>query len=195
MTAFYFDVSGVIIPDNFAAGAQDVFRDLGQRHGFDADLAHARYLELQHSLDLGATSLTDFCAAIGMDQRVFERDWLAMHPVDNEVLSTIQHLLSQGRSVGLATNFCRRLLDVLIESAPELSALSVCCSSEIGVAKPCAEFFRRASDIIGSQNVVFVDDRVVNVEAAGRFGWTAIHAAGEWHARFRDMYLAGRVGI
>ncbi|HEY2548297.1 MAG TPA: HAD-IA family hydrolase [Candidatus Acidoferrum sp.] len=195
MTAFYFDVSGVIIPDKFTASAQAVFRDLGQRHAFDADIAHARYTELQHSLDLGSTSLTDFCAAIGMDQHSFERDWLAMHPVDGEVISTIHHLLSQGRSVGLATNFCRRLLDLVIESAPGLSTVSVCCSSDIGVAKPSAEFFRRASAIIGSRDVVFVDDRMVNVEAARRFGWTAVHAANGWHARFRHKYLADSVGI
>jgi HAD superfamily hydrolase (TIGR01509 family) len=191
MTAFYFDVGGVLIPDKLAPeNALNVFRDLGQRYNIDPDVAYAKYTELQPSLDLGATSLTELCAALGIERESFERDWLALHPVNGEAVLTIQRLRAQGHSLGLATNFCRSLLDLLIQNARGLSPLSICCSSDIGVAKPSREFFLRASDIIGSRDIVFVDDRSVNVDAARRFGWTAIQAADGWLVRFTETYLA-----
>ncbi len=190
MTAFYFDVGGVLIPDQLAPdNALNVFRKLGRRYGFSPEAAHLTYTKLQPSLDLGATSLNDLCAALGVEQRSFERDWLAMHPVDSEVVSVIERLLQRGHSVGLATNFCRRLLDLLIASASGLSRLAVCCSSDIGLAKPSPEFFSCASRIMGPTEIVFVDDRSVNVDAARHFGWTAIHAADGWLVRFKDAYL------
>jgi FMN phosphatase YigB (HAD superfamily) len=190
MTAFYFDVGGVLIPDQLApANALNVFRELGERYGFSPEVAHLTYTKLQPSLDLGTTSLTDLCVALGVEQISFERDWLAMHPVDGEVVCVIERLLQRGHSVGLATNFCRRLLDLLIASTTGLSRLVVCCSSDVGLAKPSTEFFCRASKIMGPTEIVFVDDRSVNVDAARRFGWTAIHAADRWLARFKDAYL------
>jgi len=190
MASFYFDVGGVLIPDNFAPdNSLNVFRQLAQRHGIDPDDAHARYTELQPSLDLGATSLRELCAAIGIEQKAFELEWHAMHPVDGEVLRTVETLLANGHSVGLATNFCRRLLNLLMENSPVLSQLLVCCSSDIGLTKPSAEFFRRATEIMGSREIVFIDDRSLNVEAARWFGWTAIHASDGWLARFRKTYV------
>lgn len=117
-----------------------------------------------------------------------------MHPVHAEVIPTIERLLEQGHSVGLATNFCRRLLDLLIANTRALSGLVVCCSSDIGLTKPSMEFFWRASKIIGSSEVVFVDDRSVNVDAARRFGWTAIHATDGWLAQFKDTYFGNADG-
>lgn len=192
MAAFYFDVGGVLIPDKFAPhNALNVFRHLAKRYSFNPDDAHATYAKLQPSLDLGASSLTDLCTALGIEQKAFERDWLAMHPVDGEVIRIIERLLANGHPVGLATNFCRRLLDLLIENTPALSRLSVCCSSDVGMVKPSTEFFSRAAEIIRSQEIVFIDDRRVNVEAARCFGWTALQTSEGWLARFRSNYIAG----
>jgi hypothetical protein len=85
-------------------------------------------------------------------------------------------------------HFCRRLLDLLIQNTATLSRLSFCCSSDLRMAKPSGEFFARACEIVGSDEVVFVDDRLVNVEAARRFGWRAIHANCRWLARFEQAY-------
>lgn len=193
MQAFYFDVGGVLIPDKFAPGnAMSVLRELGQRHRFDPELAYEAYIRLQPSLDLGVTSLADLCDSMGIAQESFEREWLAMHPVDRQMLSLINGLLAQGHAVGLATNFCRRLLDLLIQNADGLSRLAVCCSSDIGVAKPSEQFFESATELIRSREVVFVDDRAVNVGAARRFGWTAIQAVNGWRQRFEGTYLVDR---
>lgn len=192
MASFYFDVGGVLIPDHFAPhNSLHVFRQLAQRYAIDPEDAHAKYAELQPSLDLGATSLSELCAALGIEQKAFEQEWSAMHPVDGEVLDTVETLLANGHSVGSATNFCRRLLNLLMENAPPLSQLLVCCSSDIGLAKPSAEFFRRATEMMGSREIVFIDDHSANVEAARRFGWTTIHASDGWLTPFRNTYLAG----
>lgn len=196
MTAFYFDVGGVLIPDRLAPGnSLNVFRELGKRYDFAPEAAHAAYTALQPSLDLGAVSLANLCAAMGVEQKSFERDWLAMHPVDRKAITVIERLASAGYSVGLATNFCRRLLDLLIGSVEQLARLQVCCSSDIAVAKPSSKFFDCASKIIDSSEVVFVDDRAANVDAARRYGWTAILATEGWLSEFEDKYLAGTCSV
>lgn len=189
MRAFYFDVGGVLIPDNFSPStALQAFRKLAENQKFDAVAAHAIYTETQPLLDSGGVSLTEFCARIGADQPEFQRAWLAMHPADKDVLRVIERLLAHGHSVGLATNFCRQLLNLLIDSTPVLPRVKVCCSSDIGLTKPSAEFFSHASTILPAQETIFVDDRFINVQAARNFGWTAIHATNGWLDKFKRAY-------
>lgn len=191
MKAFYFDVGGVLIPDHFRPeNALNVFRELATRHRIDADASHAAYTKLQPSLDLGTASLSDLCLAMSIEQQSFEHDWLAMHPLDPEVIDLMERLLEHGHRVGLATNFCRRLLNLLVQNSSVLSRLGICCSSDIGVGKPSREFFDHAAGLVQTRDVVFVDDRAINVEAAHRFGWTAIHATDGWLEAFRNTYLA-----
>jgi FMN phosphatase YigB (HAD superfamily) len=188
--AFYFDVGGVLIPDNFAPqNALNTFEQLRERHGFDPAAACATYQRLQPGLDLGQISLAEFCTQIGTSESQFAEDWLGMHPLNPSVGGVIERLVAAGHSVGLATNFCRTLLDLLIGSAPVLSHLSVCCSSDIGVAKPSREFFHHASARMPAGQTVFVDDREVNVEAARRFGWTAIRATPGWLGDFERAFV------
>ncbi|HKW16469.1 MAG TPA: HAD-IA family hydrolase [Terriglobales bacterium] len=189
MPAFYFDVGGVLIADNFVPDkALETFRQLSKPHGFDPAIAYATYTQVQPALDLGTISLLDLCAQIGASQRQFEQDWLVMHPVDSTALRLIERLLAAGHPVGLATNFCRTLLNRLIESAPILSQLCVCCSSDIGLVKPSREFFQHACEILPAEEIVFVDDREINVQAARAFGWTAIHATEGWLSEFETAY-------
>jgi len=190
MPVFFFDVGGVLIPDNFAPqNALETFRQLRQADGLDPAAACAAYERLQPALDLGRISLGEFCAAIGASEKQFERDWLAMHPLNPEVVELIERLLATGHSVGLATNFCRTLLNLLMASAPVLSDVAVCCSSDIGEVKPSREFFRQASAMMPAGETVFVDDREINVDAARRFGWTAIRATPGWLGEFQKAFV------
>lgn len=145
---FYFDVGGVLIEDKFGKDARMVLRDLAERYGGDPKIAYTVYVELQPSLDDGRATLADFCNAARFDQQTFEREWIAMHPVYAEVLSMLEELLKEGERVGLATNFCKQLLELLIFHNPVLAGLSLCCSSEVGFVKPSEEFFRRAAEIM-----------------------------------------------
>lgn len=190
MRAFYFDVGGVLIPDNFSPStALQAFRKLAENQKFDPVAAHVIYTGAQPLLDSGGVSLGEFCTRIGASQREFERAWLAMHPADKDVLRVIERLLAHGHSVGLATNFCRQLLDVLIESTPVLARISVCCSSDIGLVKPAAAFFDFASGLMPAKETIFIDDREVNVQAARDFGWRAVHATRGWLGEFEEKYV------
>jgi HAD superfamily hydrolase (TIGR01509 family) len=191
MAAFYFDVGGVLISDQLApANAINLFRKWAPRYNFNPDSAHATYTRLQPSLDLGVTSLNDLCTALGVEEQAFVQDWLALHPVNHEVIKVIERLIVDGHSVGLATNFLQtiaRLADREYESTGKGGGLLFIRHR---ADKPSAEFYRRANDLIGSNEVVFVDDRRVNVDAARRVGWTAIEATDGWLVRFKGTYLA-----
>jgi HAD superfamily hydrolase (TIGR01509 family) len=189
MPAFYFDVGGVLIPDNFAPeSALKAFQQLQQPKGLDPAAAYAIYQRLQPGFDLGTISFGELSIELGANEKQLGQDWLAMHPVNPAVAGVIEHLLTAGHSVGLATNFCRTLLNLLIESAPALSRLVVCCSSDIGLVKPEREFFHHASTLMPADETVFVDDREINVEAARKFGWTAIRAMPGWLGEFEKAY-------
>ncbi len=190
MNTFCFDVGGVIIDDNLAPGnALNVFTELSMRCQLNPEEACATYLSMQQSLDLGTTSLPTLCAALGIQLRMFEQYWLSIHPPDCRVLTVLEQLLSSGKRVGLATNMCRRLLDLLIDCAPMLSRTKICCSSDIGSIKPSHVFFSRATEILGPGDIVFVDDRKVNIDAAREFGWTVVHAQDDWLNKFHRQYL------
>ena len=189
-TGFYFDVGGVLIPDKFGYDARAVFAKFAEHYNWlDPDDACKIYARLQPGLDSGDVDLLRFCRAIHLEQQTFEREWLALHPVDSKVLNAVEQLVDRGYPVGLATNFCKRLLDLLLKSNPVLSRLSICCSSDIRRVKPSREFFNHAHQIIGTPNVIFVDDRAVNIAAARDFGWTAIQADDGWLSRFERTYL------
>ncbi|MBO0911006.1 MAG: HAD-IA family hydrolase [Acidobacteria bacterium] len=189
MPAFYFDVGGVLIPDNFSPeNALKTFEQLRQP-GVDPADAYAIYQRLQPAFDLGRISFGELSIELGADENQLGKDWLAMHPVDPGAIGVIERLLAAGHSVGLATNFCRTLLNMLIESAPVLSRLVVCCSSDIGLVKPEQEFFHHASTLLPAGETVFVDDREINVRAARKFGWTAIRATPGWVGEFEKAYV------
>lgn len=191
MTGFYFDVGGVLIPDKFAPShALNVLREWARRYGFAPEAAYAAYARLQPSLDLGEISLAYLCAQMGIEQETFEREWLSMHPINSAVVSLMRRLASFGHAIGLATNFSRRLLDLLLANADGLPGMVICCSSDISLVKPSAAFFARAAELIHANEIVFVDDREVNVEGAQRFGWTALRAENGWLQRFEKLYLA-----
>ncbi len=187
---FYFDVGGVLVPDRFGTNARGAFEYLAERHPMlRADQAYRAYVAAQPGLDLGNVGLESLCEAIGLERSTFEEEWLAMHPVDQRVSRIITQLLSQGHRVGLATNICRRFLNLLLERTRLSPRLVICCSADIGIAKPDREFFAHANGIIDANQVVFVDDRSINVSAAQAFGWIGIHANKGWLKRFERTYL------
>jgi len=187
--AFYFDIGGVLIEDKFGRDARKALLEIAQMQDGDPGAAFAAYTEMQPYLDSGRASLSDFCTAARLRQAEFEKAWLAAHPVDSAVLQVIERLLENGERVGLATNFCRQLLDLLISRNPVLDRLLICCSSDFGFVKPSREFFQRAEEIIDTSKVIFVDDRTINIQAARAIGWTAIGATGDWLREFSGVYL------
>jgi HAD superfamily hydrolase (TIGR01509 family) len=193
VSTFCFDVGGVIIEDKLdPANALNVFKDLSRQCRLDPEEAYTTYVNLQPSLDLGTTSLPALCDALGLPQEMFERYWLSIHPAYSEVVVVLEQLMREGHCIGLATNICRRLLDLLIGRVPILSRTVICCSSDMGAVKPSPSFFSRAAELMRTRQIIFIDDRKVNIEAAQDFGWTAIQARGNWLTDFRSSYLTAR---
>ena len=108
-----------------------------------------------------------------------------------ETLTIVERLLERGEKVGLATAFSRPWLEHLIAMAPVLRGTTICCSSDAGAPKPARAFFAHAQQLVGTTDIVFVDDADDNVRAARAYGWTAILAEDGWQRRFADRYLCG----
>jgi len=99
-------------------------------------------------------------------------------------------LLKSGHTVGLATNINSELLELLVMRDALLSKLVICCSADIRAVKPSQRFYEHASKLIGTNNVIFVDDRPINIEAANAYGWNALLANGDWMSAFCSRYCA-----
>lgn len=188
MPAFYFDVGGVIIPTT--PSARDAFEHLAEYYDTDPRDAYRTFLAMQPGLDAGTVETAEFYAAIKMKNvDAYEAELWRFIGRIAETLSIIERLLARGEKVGLATAFSRPWLDRVIELTPVLRGTTICCSSDVRVSKPAHEFFAKAQALIGSDDIVFVDDQEDNVNAARAFGWTAILANDGWHRRFTDRYL------
>src|SRR5260370_36949381 len=105
---FYFDLGGVLIPDPLGQNARAIFRQLAERHGVDPEHAYNAYTQLQPQLDLGTVSVTDLCRALGFDQLVFDREWLALHPSDPHLLDRIHSPATPNSLHGLVHALPRR---------------------------------------------------------------------------------------
>jgi len=98
--------------------------------------------------------------------------------LDHQLLADLASLRKQGTRLCLATNQEHRratyLRDVL---GLGQSFEAIFYSADLGVAKPAPEFFRLATERVGTEpdEIAFIDDSEANVTAARSFGWNAIH--------------------
>jgi putative hydrolase of the HAD superfamily len=104
--------------------------------------------------------------------------------IDAEVLEEIRRQRREGRRVFLATNQehlrARYLMETLRLGA---EVDGILYSAALGNRKPGAAFFRLAAAgaRTKSADIAFVDDALVNVEAARRAGWSAEQWTGNGH--------------
>ena len=115
--------------------------------------------------------------------------------VDDEVARAARSWADDGARIVLVTNQEHRRARFLQErlGAP-LPISAMAYSAALGYVKTDPAFFPAACRLLAineSDHVVFVDDSVENVEAARRFGWTAVHfiASGDWRTEI-DTALA-----
>lgn len=134
---------------------------------FDAE-GHAREL----SRRIGApVSLADCIAARAASMAPIE-DCMAM-----------AHVVARNARVAILTNNGLMVRDHLPALCPALSPLfdgRVLCSAEFGVGKPDPEIFLRSARRLGllPAQILFIDDKAANAEAARRVGMDALHYAG-----------------
>jgi putative hydrolase of the HAD superfamily len=99
--------------------------------------------------------------------------------VDEETLEIVRQLRGK-MPVGLLTNATDRLDSELRLLRLDNEFDPIVNSSEIGFAKPDPRAFEHSASRLGfpSQEILFVDDRLENVEAATRLGFLAHHFSG-----------------
>ena len=108
--------------------------------------------------------------------------------IDGDVLAIVEAWRGQGRPAFLATvqehHRARHLMQDLGLAAHFDATLY---SADLGAAKPDRVFYAAAQSRLPSADpgdVIFLDDHLANVEAAGAFGWRAHHyrAIADLHA-------------
>ncbi len=97
--------------------------------------------------------------------------------VDLDVLDAIRAVRAGGVPVGLLSNATTRLRRELVDAglADELDV--IVSSADIGVAKPDPAAFQHIAELLGVsvERCAFVDDMIVNVDAAAELGMRAEH--------------------
>jgi putative hydrolase of the HAD superfamily len=100
--------------------------------------------------------------------------------MDPEVADAARSWAADGARIVLVTNQEHRrarFLDERLGASLPISAMAY--SAALGYVKTDPAFFPAACRVLGigetDDHVVFVDDALDNVEAARRFGWTAVH--------------------
>lgn len=167
---------GILIPPNevrqrFVAafqGEEEVDRREGWRTGEDRETLRWRRIV---SMVLNSN-----------DQAIFDELWEyfakpSSWTVLPEVSHTLQVLAQRQLKLGIATNFDRRLYDVMA-GFPELAPISChVISSEVGWRKPAPQFFDAVVRTVGClrQEILFVgDDRINDYDGARASGLRAV---------------------
>ena len=134
---------------------------------FDAQ-GHARELSRRLGVEL---SLDDCLAARAA----------AMSPIEGSV--ALAHAVACNARVAILTNNGLMVRDHLHVLCPALSPLfdgRVFCSAEFGVGKPEPAIFLRSAERLGlpPAEILFIDDKAANAEAARAVGMDALHYGG-----------------
>ncbi|MDN6431892.1 HAD family hydrolase [Corynebacterium flavescens] len=187
--AFLFDVFGVLIKSQGKAHVERIERELGQPHKTSKMMEV--YNELRPALDAGRVSEISYWNQIKLRAglefldpvEAIEVDYRGVVDLPNrEVIDFMLELKDRGHTVGILSNIPPGLADDLREKhsawLDRLDAVNF--SYEIDAAKPEAEAFHHALESLGRQagSVVFIDDHLVNVEAARKERLHAIHFQG-----------------
>ncbi|GAA5004335.1 HAD family phosphatase [Pseudoluteimonas lycopersici] len=134
---------------------------------FDAE-GHAREL----SRRLGVALSLDDCIAART---------ASMAPIEDCV--AMAHAVARNAQVAILTNNGLMVRDHLHALCPTLSPLfdgRVFCSAEFGAGKPDPAIFLRSAERLGVSpgDILFIDDKAANAEAARHVGMDALHYAG-----------------
>ena len=192
-TAIYFDVGGVLMSDFLgdALRASTFERVAKMVAGCDPIMAEKMFNDHWEDIDLGRINLSDQAKEMGLDPERYCTVLEEIHRFIPERLHLVRRLQARGYMVGLATNFNGAFLRGVMARMPEFPTFdAICCSGFEGVAKPDRGFFETAQRLMKDSDILFIDDRLSNIEAAKTFGWDTIHAVDEsWTTILEQRYL------
>jgi len=98
--------------------------------------------------------------------------------IDQSVLQACQKLRADGHAVWLATNQDHeRAAYIMSDIGLSAHVDGMVYSAALGVKKPDPAFFKTAEKLAGADaaDIIFIDDTMLNVEAARDCGWQAFH--------------------
>lgn len=176
-------------------------RSLATNAGIDLATLEQRYWADRHDYDSGDLSDAAYWSAVaGRDltddlvARLTHLDitsWLRLCP---EVVAVHADLIADGVPTALFSNAPTAIADA-IDILPELSGMrGRFFSARLRLAKPDAAAFAAVLEALGRSpgDVVFVDDRIVNVEGARAAGLLGVHFTGASSLRRElDRLLVG----
>lgn len=182
---YLFDLYGVVMKIQGPAQFERVARAVGEP-GKIAQLQEV-YEELRPALNAGRVTELSYWrqiqARVGLLDFDFGEamaaDYAGLTEVHEDVQNFITDLKTRGNRVGILANIphgmASKLRDVHGEWLNSLDA--VLFSSEIDTAKPDPRAYEIAVEVLAApaENITFIDDRMINVEAARDLGMNAIH--------------------
>ncbi|MFE6308220.1 HAD family hydrolase [Nocardiopsis sp. NPDC057823] len=178
--AVLFDLFGVIARHQSAEGKERLTAAMGTA---DPAAFWDAYWDLRLPYDRGDLDGPAYWRAVGerlgrevdppLAAELIAADIDSWRAVDPDMVSLVERLASQGRTVGLLSNIPVELADRFEEDNPWLAAFSVrAFSGRLGVAKPEPEVYLWCLErmAVDPGDTLFVDDRGENVAAAEALG-------------------------
>ncbi|MEJ2858602.1 MULTISPECIES: HAD family hydrolase [unclassified Saccharothrix] len=112
--------------------------------------------------------------------------WLRASP---SAVSLVEDLSTAGVPLALLSNAPSSFGQALADKPWTRHFKHLVFSGDLGVAKPSPEIWTSTTNLLGSSNCIFFDDRPENVAGAVEAGWTGIEWHGPTHARTELTHL------
>jgi len=185
--AILFDVGGVLLTNGWDTGER---RIAIERFQLDAPGFEARHHATYPAWERGAITAQAYLDAVVFNQpRSFSHDeFFAFILAQSKILpdsglGTLQELAASNRCMlGAFNNEARETNKYRFETFELFRYFKVALSScYLGLRKPDAPIYQAALDILGrpSERILFIDDRIENVNGALNAGMKAIQFVGE----------------
>ncbi|MGI5499483.1 HAD-IA family hydrolase [Lentzea sp. CA-135723] len=164
-----FDMFGVIARDQ----SPEVMATMSAEQDFwDAYWAH------RPAYDRGDVTADEYWARVGHPPLV-EQDVASWSRVDYEMVALLHELHNAGQRIALLSNIPEDHARNFERTHAWLELFEVCAfSCRIGHAKPDRAAFEWCRDRLQDDDILFVDDRVENVQAAELVGMRGHHFTG-----------------
>ena len=158
--------------------------------GVEAGSFRQSYDRHRHALDQGRLSVVDYWRAIEREtgahwdfsrlQQLWARDFTSWFDPEPAVLSLIGELHDGGTRLAILSNAGFDFGDPFRRSPLGSVMERVIVSAELDLIKPDPEIYRRTMAELGTdpEHTAFVDNKLVNVEAAAGLGIAAHHFTG-----------------
>ncbi len=156
--------------------------------GLDGEQFEQAYWKRRHDYDLGFLNGTSYWQSISDDaglamssaqiERLIENDVLMWSTLNEQMLAWVYAVQDAGFKIGILSNMGEELLRYMRQEFGWLGRFDHhTWSCELNIAKPDPAIYLHTCEKLGvkPEEALFLDDKLVNIEAAESVGITAIH--------------------